>query len=450
VLATLAVSFLVSASQPAVRLTAAQVQEDLRALESAITTRWSYYDMRVEKDGLDLKARIQQAIERFPAGADPEPFRQELVRIVAALHDGHANVAVPGAAAPTLRVLPISVRPCAEGVIVSRVVDGLADGPRVGDRILAIDGEVIGKAIAGAEESAFGSTAGMRRAGAVVAALRTTQDEVALKLESPEGAERSCPVRSLPEMPPELRTFRPGTAPSLDWPADRIARLKITTFTVADWEAWQKARLEQRDSFLAESRKRIDAALDAALEGNARALILDLRGNSGGTDLLAQHLAERLMDKPFEYFRLSARVGGTWSEPGALPNTPRAPHVAAPLVALCDERVFSTTDNLLRCLRDLRPDLVVIGRPSGAGTGAPTPLPALPNSKAVVTLCAMRVFGPSGGLIEGTGTTPDVAVTWTRRDVLEGRDPDLAAALERLGSKGAPVPQGGASGHPDR
>jgi C-terminal processing protease CtpA/Prc len=450
VLVTLAVSFLISAFQPAERLTAAEVQEDLRALESAISTRWAYYDMRVEKDGLDLKAKIQQAIDRFPAGADPEPFRQELVRIVAALHDGHANVAVPGAAAPTLRVLPISVRPCAEGIIVSRVADGLADGPQVGDRIVAIDGVEISKVIADAEEMAVGSTAGMRRAGAVGAALRTTRDEVALELESSDGTARRCTVRTLAEMPPELRSFRPGMPPVLDWPAEKIARLKIATFTVADWEAWQKARLDERDSFLAESRKRIDAALDAVLEGNARALILDLRGNSGGTDLLAQHLAERLIDKPFEYFRLSAKVGEAWSEPGALPNRPRPRYVAAPLVALCDERVFSTTDNLLRCLRDLRPDLIVIGRPTGAGTGAPTRLPALPNSKAVVTLCAMRVFGPSSGLIEGTGTTPDIAVTWTRRDVLEGRDPDLAAALERLGPKAPPEPQGGASGNPDR
>ena len=41
----------------------------------------------------------------------------------------------------------------------------------------------------------------------------------------------------------------------------------------------------------------------------------------------------------------------------------------------------------------------------------------------------MRVYRPRGELIEGRGTKPHVTVAWSRRDVLEGRDPDLDAAL---------------------
>ena len=44
----------------------------------------------------------------------------------------------------------------------------------------------------------------------------------------------------------------------------------------------------------------------------------------------------------------------------------------------------------------------------------------------------MRVHSPSGAMIEGTGVTPDLPVEWTREDVLEGSDPDLAAALDLL------------------
>jgi hypothetical protein len=99
---------------------------------------------------------------------------------------------------------------------------------------------------------------------------------------------------------------------------------------------------------------------------------------------------------------------------------------------LQDQRCFSTTDNLLACLRDLLPrDRVqFIGRPSGGGTGAPRPLVTLPWSGATATLTIMKVFSPNGRLIEGRGTIPDRIVEWTWKDVLEDRDADLETALE--------------------
>lgn len=41
-------------------------------------------------------------------------------------------------------------------------------------------------------------------------------------------------------------------------------------------------------------------------------------------------------------------------------------------------------------------------------------------------------WSPKGRLIEGQGTRPHFPVEWTRSDVVQGRDPDLEAALERL------------------
>jgi C-terminal processing protease CtpA/Prc len=50
-------------------------------------------------------------------------------------------------------------------------------------------------------------------------------------------------------------------------------------------------------------------------------------------------------------------------------------------------------------------------------------------SKARLTLTVMKVWSPKERLIEGRGTKPHVNVAWSRSDIVEGRDPDLAAAL---------------------
>jgi C-terminal processing protease CtpA/Prc len=339
---------------------------------------------------------------------------------------------MPGVPTLQKRRMPLNVRDCREGLIVSRVAGATqaADGPRVGDRLIAVNGSKMEDIVARSQSIVFGSTPGMRRALAVREALWIERESAQVDLEAPDGARRRVTLAAAAGVPDDLQPPRKGHPPALDWPRKRVARLTIPSFAVGDWGAWLKATVEQRDGFLVESKKQLDAALDAVVDGSAEALILDLRGNDGGTDLLGIHLAQRLLSEPFIYFRLSTKLNGKWLQPGGLTYQPRKRHVSARLVALVDEGVFSTADNLLRCLRDHRTDLVVVGRPTGAGTGAPREIARLPHSGAIVTLCTHRVFGPTSGLIEGAGTAPDVAVTWTRLDVIKNRDPDLNAALE--------------------
>ncbi|HVR73172.1 MAG TPA: S41 family peptidase, partial [Planctomycetota bacterium] len=119
-----------------------------------------------------------------------------------------------------------------------------------------------------------------------------------------------------------------------------------------------------------------------------------------------------------------------------LPGTPRVPPrdravkpYAGKPVVIVDAGCFSTTDNLVACLADQHPHIRFVGRPTGGGTGAPRTLVTLRHSGIEVTFCVMRVYRPRGELIEGRGTKPHVTVSWSRRDVLERKDPDLAAAL---------------------
>jgi C-terminal processing protease CtpA/Prc len=160
-------------------------------------------------------------------------------------------------------------------------------------------------------------------------------------------------------------------------------------------------------------------------------LVLDLRRNPGGTELLGQELAGMLLPPGTTYFRLQSRdERGAWgmAYPHPVRSDPTAPPFDGPLLCLIDEWTFSVADNLAACLADTHPDVTFVGRPTGGGTGAPQPF-ELPASGATVALCTMRVYSPSRGLIEGRGTRPDVVVRLTREDLLTGRDADLEAAL---------------------
>jgi C-terminal processing protease CtpA/Prc len=210
--------------------------------------------------------------------------------------------------------------------------------------------------------------------------------------------------------------------------------LHLSSFVVPRWREWLAAKPEEREPFLVEGRAQIEDIIVELRSTAARGLIIDLRGNTGGTDLLGIHLAERLLESPFCYFLLSTRHEETWTTPGGMTyGLGDHERFLGPVMALIDARSFSTADNFLRCLQDVHPRFTAVGRPSGAGTGAPSRLVVARNTKTVVGACTMQVRGPGGQLIEGRGTLPDVAVRWTRADVLTGRDPDLAAALRTLG-----------------
>ena len=51
----------------------------------------------------------------------------------------------------------------------------------------------------------------------------------------------------------------------------------------------------------------------------------------------------------------------------------------------------------------------------------------------VLTVPTHASWGPDGKRYIDQSVTPDVEVTWTRQDLCEGRDPDIAKALDLLG-----------------
>lgn len=411
------------------------MREDLAELVRGASAQWSYLEDKRAHFGVDLEGLARAEVRALPERATRAEFALVLQRLVAALNDGHGGVRFDPPLPEPARRWPFTLRATSEGLAVERCF--AAQGPAVGDLLLAVDGVSAAELWVAQQALAIGSTPGMRRLQALRRMERCDGQASSFAFEGSDGTRTLLELPSLDSADPRLAE-PPEASWSVDEPYPGVARLRIASFALPDWQAWLAADQAGRDELLVGVKAEVDALFADLAARAPRALLLDLRGNGGGTDSLGIHFAERLLPGPLVYFKLSSFLDGRWTDPhgytyGTAEDLPR---VVVPTLALIDEGCFSTTDNFLRALDALHPDLTTIGRPTGAGTGAPRVVAELPHTGAKVTLCTQRVFGPDDRLTEGRGTLPDVPVTWSAADLRAGRDADLERARTLLLERG--------------
>lgn len=410
---------------------------DLLAAFEVVRARWSYEAYRTEFSGLDLDALESEALAILGDPSTKLSFHHALRHYIGGLKDGHAFVAFPLELFFEGKRWPFSLVEVAEGIMVygvSEVRIGDAEvvppdrRPLQGDLLISIDDRPVDAWIADTEKLVYASTDPSRRAEAIDHMVRTdTATERTFVFENQAGETYSwhCTLpphyRSAPKVPegsrePEHRNlagnlgyYRPGSfspPPNSGWPGPP----------------------ENRDAILADSYAEMDRVI--ATFADADGLILDLRNNPGGTDLLGMYLVDRLVEGSYTYYRLSGDgkngYTGFHKHDSTAPDGSSSFH--GPLVCLIDEGTFSTADNVAACLEGVHPNVHFIGRPNGAGTGAPRSF-ELPRTQTTVSFCTMRVKTPNGDISEGRSVALQQKVVWTRADVLEGRDPDLDAAV---------------------
>ncbi|MBE0540941.1 MAG: hypothetical protein IH623_06115 [Verrucomicrobia bacterium] len=411
----------------------AQATNDLNLLVETARTAWAYTDDKREHFGVNLQLLLEQGNASIATSQTRQEALGVFREIVAGLKDGHASLSHPELDGKEIR------RPLPQRLVDTR--DGVVFGK---DLVLRWDGLDLEEQIRAASRRVYASTPGMRRISAI-RSLETggADSRVRITVKRPGGQITETNVHYSAARPSEpFIEFR--------WLTNEVVYVRLTSFRAESGAPHLKDQgpLDPSGHAIAAveaAKARISEAFSNA--ASARCLILDLRGNGGGTDLLGAHVALHLVPGTFTYFKLQTRFSpqlralrgfehnptNGWSLPSDW--GPSRPLSVTPfpgfIIILQDQRCFSTTDNLLACLRDLLPGERVrfIGRPSGGGTGAPRPLVTLPWSGATVTLTVMKVFSPKGKLIEGRGTIPDRLIEWTWRDVVEGRDADLEAAL---------------------
>jgi hypothetical protein len=176
------------------------------------------------------------------------------------------------------------------------------------------------------------------------------------------------------------------------------------------------------------------AAVDAALAElrDLPALVIDLRLNSGGHDVVGLAVAGRLTATPYTAFRISARQPDGFGRPVAVQVKPAgagAPY-RGKVIVLTSELSASATEVFLLALMG-RQDVIRVGGTT-AGVYSDIFPRALPNGW-VVTVSNERYEAIDGVCYEGVGLSPDVPVEFfARADREAGRDAALEAALELL------------------
>jgi carboxyl-terminal processing protease len=169
-------------------------------------------------------------------------------------------------------------------------------------------------------------------------------------------------------------------------------------------------------------------AITAALEKMVRecrdcaGFVVDLRGNPGGIGGLAMGVAGWFTSE--SGLRLGTMYLRTASVKFAV--FPRAEPFRGPLAVLVDACSASTSEIFAGGMQDLK-RARIFGTHT-AGAALPSVFERLPNGDGFQYAIA-NYISEGGRPLEGIGVTPDQEVKLTRRQLLEGQDPVLNAAV---------------------
>jgi hypothetical protein len=166
---------------------------------------------------------------------------------------------------------------------------------------------------------------------------------------------------------------------------------------------------------------------------DSRALVIDLRFNGGGDELLAKSIAGRFLDKKRMYSQNQYRAGKDHKELGnMIPREfdPRGPwRYSAPVVALFGQKTMSSAESFALMLAQC-PNVTTMGERT-AGASA--------NPRRIDLECGIAVnlprwidYDPAGKSIEDNGVAPEMKADAPDDKFTAAKDPVLDAALDFL------------------
>jgi len=157
---------------------------------------------------------------------------------------------------------------------------------------------------------------------------------------------------------------------------------------------------------------------------DAPGIILDLRGNQGGLLGMVGGLTGLLETNP-------ASIGTMQTRTGRVPLFvfPQTAPYSGPLVILLDGSTQSAGEMFASGLQEAG-RAILVGEKS-AGNTLPSAIKKLPTG-AIFQYGFANYETSAGKRLEGSGITPDLTVTLSRKNLLRGGDPQLSAAIRRL------------------
>jgi len=163
----------------------------------------------------------------------------------------------------------------------------------------------------------------------------------------------------------------------------------------------------------------------------AKSIILDLRGNGGGSidtliDLVGQFVPEA--------FVMATSVSRRKPEP--IRVEPMSPHLVSPLIILLDSASASASEMFARTMQIHKRAIVVGDRSSGSVDRALLflqPVGPIQYAEFATEIAVSKVVMEDGEELEHRGVTPDEICVPTPADLREEKDPCLERALAMIG-----------------
>jgi carboxyl-terminal processing protease len=376
--------------------------ENFDRLWLAIDRRYPYF---AEK-GIDWPAvRERYRLQLDQADTDAA-YHQLVSAMLAELNDGHS--ALENTQFPVRFGLVEEIE--GQAVITSVGPSAQAVGIQPGDILLALRGKTTGKALEDLPAPLrTGSTPWNARSIAFSHLLDVPRNrQLAVTVRSADGTLRDVTIQQLST--PAANPPAPAPGPVIQ---GRQLESGVGVIRVP--------RLSG-DGLTAQ----FDQALDNLMD--APGIILDLRGNGGGSSMIGDAIAGRFLSERFYYgvetFRRRLPLQA-FRKTSTYRVLPREPVYTGPLVLILDAQTFSSAEMLAVVLIDSG-RAQSVGQVTGGGSGNPVRFHLTGGGVARYSTGAFR--RNNGQLIEGVGIAPGVLVSRTLAAYRAGRDETLEQA----------------------
>ncbi|HEX8721866.1 MAG TPA: S41 family peptidase [Pyrinomonadaceae bacterium] len=381
---------------------------------------------------LNWDAALLEFIPKVQGTRSTLEYYQVLQEMCARLRDGHTNVSAPHELDDELYTWPqVRTRLIENHVIVAGVSDALRrDGIEVGQEVVEVNGlpvrQYAEQKVKPYTSSSTPQDLEMRLYESYLF-MGSAKEPIELTLRDEQGRSLKKTVRRLTReqaAQASREAVKSGKTPTppFEWKMlpGEVAYVKLNTF--ADAKA--------ADMFA--------AAFDEIAA--SKAMIIDLRNNSGGDSGVGWRILGYLTDKPFKTskwdtrqyrpaFRAWGRAQETYGKEAGEYQPEGKKHYARPVVVLTGPRTFSAAEDFMVSYVTMKRGLTV-GEPTGGSTGQPLYF-SLPGGGGAV-VCSKRDRFPDGRDFVGKGVQPDVLVRPTLADFRTKRDTVLEAALKEL------------------
>ena len=355
----------------------------------------------------DWDAVLREFIPEMMLPLDGQSYRRTLIRLIARIHDTHANIWSDLHVRPPTggNVAPLALR-FVEGKLVVDAyahVDGLATGLKRGDVIHSIDGQSVESLVDSLRAYYPASNEAVRLRDIARNVTRGT-GPILLEGVGADGAFSTVVSRV-----PEESTWRFAhdhdlqSVPVFGMLSDSIAYLRIST-----------AQAQNAAEYIRQA-------------GDAAVLVIDCRNYP--KEHLVFALGGHLVAASVPFARFTR---GDPTNPGAFLWTnpevqmPRAPRFNGKVVILVDEATQSAAEYTAMAFR-VAPNAVVVGSTTAGADGNVSRIPLPGGVQGMIS--GIGVFYPDGKPTQRVGIVPDLVVRPTIAGIRAGSDEVLNAGI---------------------